>query len=62
MEKTFVEEYEEKYDREDALGCTIEEEEDSPIEEVRVTVSSKSHLAFAHRAATVCAEVKITSF
>ncbi|KAG0055591.1 hypothetical protein BGZ83_008025 [Gryganskiella cystojenkinii] len=39
MEK--FEEYEEKYEREDALGYTIEEEEDSPIEEVRVTVSNK---------------------
>jgi len=41
MDKTVVETHDEKYEAEASVEHPLDEEEDSPIEEVRVTVSSK---------------------
>jgi len=41
MDKTVVETHDEKYEAEASGEHPLDEEEDSPIEEVRVTVSSK---------------------
>lgn len=41
MEKTVVETHDEKYEAEASGKLPLDEEDDSPIEEVRVTVSSK---------------------